>query len=85
MRPCAQIRVHDGNFLLRDSGALQSLVSKKCLAAGDYVDMLEYRLIQGILGQPTEVPLVEVRIESDKLSGTILCGLVETCHMESIS
>src|SRR6218665_484328 len=24
--------------LLRDSGALQSLVSKKCLAAGDYVD-----------------------------------------------
>src|SRR6218665_3161747 len=63
--------------LLRDSGALQSLVSKKCLAAGDYVDTLEYRLIQGILGQPTEVPLVEVSIESDKLSGTILCGLVE--------
>ena len=28
--------------LLRDSGALQSLVSKKCLAAGDYVDTLEY-------------------------------------------
>src|SRR6218665_3873672 len=63
--------------LLRDSGALQSLVSKKCLAAGDYVDTLEYRLIQGILGQPTEVPLVEVRIESDKLSGKILCGLVD--------
>ena len=57
--------------LLRDSGALQSLVSKKCLAAGDYVDTLEYRLIQGILRQPTEVPLVEVRIESDKLSGKI--------------
>src|SRR6218665_1396051 len=63
--------------LLRDSGTLQSLVSKKCLDAGDYLDTLEYRLIQEILGQPTEVPLVEVRIESDKLSGKILCGLVE--------
>src|SRR6218665_3623555 len=50
---------------------------KKSLDAGDYLDTLEYRLIQGILGQPTEVPLVEVRIESDKLSGKILCGLVE--------
>src|SRR6218665_1312836 len=63
--------------LLQDSGALQSLVSKKCLDAGDYVDTLEYRLIHGILGQPTEVPLVEVRIESDKLPGVILFLLVE--------
>ena len=52
--------------LLHDSGALQSLVSKECLNAGDYVDTLEYRLIQGILGQPTEIPLVEVSVESDK-------------------
>ena len=55
---------------------------KKCLAAEDYLDTLEYRLIQRILGQPTEVPLVEVRIESDKLSGKILCGLVENLPHE---
>ena len=36
--------------LLRDSGALQSLVSKECLNAGDYVDTLEHRLIQGVFG-----------------------------------
>src|SRR6218665_2282758 len=64
--------------LLRDCGALQSFVSKKCLDARDYVDTLEYRLIQGILGQPNEVPLVEAMFESDKLSGQILCGLVDT-------
>ena len=63
--------------LLRDSGALQSLVSKECLNAGDYVDRLLHRLIQKILGQPTEIPLVEVSVESDKLSGKILCGLIE--------
>jgi len=63
--------------LLRDSGALQSLVSKECLNAGDYVDRLLHRLIQKILGQLTEIPLVEVSVESDKLSGKILCGLIE--------
>jgi len=34
-------------------------------------------LIQDILGQPTEIPLVEVNVESDKLSGNILCGLID--------
>src|SRR6218665_1189015 len=67
---------------LRDSGGLQSLVSKECLNAGDYIDTLDYRLIQRILGQPTEIPLVEVSVESDKLSGKIMCGLVATLHME---
>ena len=64
--------------LLRDSGALQSLVSKECLDAGDYIDTLEYRLFQGILGQRTEIPLREISIESDKLSGKIFSGLVDT-------
>src|SRR6218665_1849052 len=30
------------------------------------------------LGQPTEIPLVEISVESDKLSGKILCGLIDT-------
>jgi len=60
--------------LLRHSGALQSLVSKECLNAGDYLDTLEHRLIQGNLGQPTEITLVEVSVESDKLSGKFYVG-----------
>src|SRR6218665_3887272 len=64
-------------MLLRGSEALQSLVSKECIKSGGYIDTLEHRLIQGILGQPTEIPLVEVSVESDKLSGKILCGLIE--------
>ena len=48
--------------LLRDSGALQSLVSKECLNAADYIDTLEHRLIPEILGQPTGIPLVEVSV-----------------------
>ena len=60
-------------MFLRNSGALQFFVSKECLTAGDYNDMLE----QGIFGQPTEIPLVEVNAESDKLSGNIFCGLID--------
>src|SRR6218665_908823 len=40
------------------SQTLQSLVSKECLAAEDYVDTLEHRLIQKILRKPTETQLV---------------------------
>ena len=65
-------------MLLRDSEALQSLVSKECLAAGDYTDTLEHRLVQRIFGQPTEIPLVEISVESDILAGKILCGLIDT-------
>src|SRR6218665_1774825 len=77
MRPYAQTRVHDGGSLTTRFGGFTIARLKKCLDAGDYLDTLELRLIQGILGQPTDVPLVEVRIESDKLSGIILCGLVD--------
>jgi len=39
---------------------------------------MEHRLIQEIFGQPTEIPLVEVDVESDKLSWKILCGIIDT-------
>ena len=64
--------------LLRDSRPLQSLVSKECHNAGDYVDTLGNRLIQGFSGQPTEISRVEVSVEFDKLSGNILCGLIDS-------
>src|SRR6218665_1585730 len=41
---------------LRDSGSLETLVSKQCFSEGDYIDTSEHRLIQGIFGIPTEIP-----------------------------
>ena len=46
--------------------ALQFLVSK------------EHKLIQEILRQSIEIPLGEISVESDNLSGQILCGLIYT-------
>ena len=63
---------------LRDSGAMQSLISKEYLQKGDYSDMRENRLIQGILGGPTEIPLVEINLENDRVKGKFLCGMVDS-------
>ena len=61
-------------IFLRDSGSLQSLVFLK---PGDFVDTGENRLIQGILGNPSEIPLIEIDLENDQISGRFLCGLVD--------
>src|SRR6218665_4016527 len=63
---------------LRDSGSLQTLASKQCFSEGDYVDTSEHRLIQGIFGIPTEIPLVEIDFQNEKLQRKILCGLVDS-------
>ena len=59
------------------SGSLQSLVSRESLRPGDFVDTGENRLIQGILGSPSEIPLVEIDLKNDQISGRFLCGLVD--------
>lgn len=63
--------------LLRDTGALQSLVSKQTLAADDYVHTGEYRLIKAITGEICKVPLVKVRLRSKLVNDKVLCGLIE--------
>jgi len=63
---------------LRDSGAMQSLISKEYLQKGDYSDICENRLIQGVLGGPTEIPLVEINLENDRVKGKFLCGMVDS-------
>src|SRR6218665_987894 len=63
---------------LRDSGSLQTLASKQCFSEGDYVDTSEHRLIQGIFGIPTKIPLVEIGFRNVRLQGKILCGLVDS-------
>src|SRR6218665_3077271 len=62
--------------LLRDSGASRSVASQGQLHQGEYIHTGEVRLIQGIVGQPVSVPLVEILIELTGRKQWILCGLV---------
>lgn len=62
--------------VLRDSGALQSLLLKSSVPDDSLTHTGETRLIQGVGGQVTEVPLVSINLESDLFSGSILCGLI---------
>ena len=64
--------------LLRDTGALQSLVCSRVLNDTDYTPTGEFRLIRGITGEVISVPLVEVTLSSSLCKGTFLCGLVST-------
>ena len=64
--------------LLRDTGALQSLVCSRVLTDTDYTPMTEFRLIRSITGEVISVPLVEVTLSSSLCKGTFLCGLVST-------
>jgi len=64
--------------LLRDTGALQSLVCSRVLTDTDYTPTGEFRLIRGITGEVISVPLVEVTLSVSLCKGTFLCGLVST-------
>jgi len=64
--------------LLRDTGALQSLVCSCVLTDTDYTPTGEFRLIHGITGDVISVPLVEVTLLSSLCKGTFLCRLVST-------
>lgn len=63
--------------LLRDTGALQSLVSKEMLSENDYSPTSEFRLIKGVSGDTIRVPLVEMAFDGDRVKGTFLMGLVD--------
>lgn len=62
--------------ILRDSGALQSLLLASSVPDSALHYTGECRLIQGISAQPIEVPLVSIDLESDIFCGTVLCGLI---------
>ena len=64
--------------ILRDTGALQSLVSSQILTECDYRLTDEVRLIRGVTGDIMSVPLIEITIKSALCTGTYLCGLVST-------
>jgi len=62
---------------LRDTGALQSLVSRQKLDSTEYVLTGEHRLIRGISGEAHPVALVQIIIQSSLGSGVFLCGLID--------
>jgi len=63
--------------VLRDSGSLQSLISREKLSSHDFVDTGESRLIKGVTGDVVRVPLVEVDLQSKYGTGKYLFGLVD--------
>ena len=64
--------------LLRDTGALQSLICSQILTDADYVSTGEFRFIRGVTGDIVSVPLVKVTLTSSMCCGTFLCGVVCT-------
>jgi hypothetical protein len=64
--------------LLRDSGCLQTLISKEMIARDEYLETGETRLIRGVTGEPQAIPLVEINVETKFCAGKILVGLVES-------
>jgi len=60
---------------LRDTGALQSLVSQQSISDCHYEPTGEFRLIRGVMGETVSVPLVRVTLQSSLCSGSFLCGL----------
>src|SRR6218665_3834631 len=68
--------------LLRNTGAMQSLVSRKPFQPFEYVDTNENRLIKEVLDQAVAVLLVEISARSDQGDGTILCDLIDELPQE---
>jgi len=62
--------------LLRDTGALESLVCNRVPSDTVYAPICEFRLIRGITVEVISVPLVKVTLSSSLCKGTFLCGLV---------
>jgi len=63
---------------LRDTGALQSLVSQQSVSDCDYESTGEFRLSRGVTVETVSVPFVHVTLQSSLCSGSFLCGLATT-------
>ena len=64
--------------ILRDTAALQSLLSKSCLPPDNFVHADEVCWIRGISGNIMEIPVVEVWLQSDLCDHLVRVGLVDT-------
>ena len=64
--------------ILRDTAALQSLMSKSCIPSDFVIHLDEVRWIRGISGNIMEIPLVQVWLESKFCNENVTLGLVDT-------
>ena len=62
--------------MLRDTGALQSVVKQSACDESCYTHTGETRLLKGISNKVMEVPLVEIRLRTSTFDKDVLCGLV---------
>ena len=60
---------------LRDTGALQSLVSQQSVSDCDYESTGEFSLIRGVTGENLSVPLLRMALQSSLCSRSFISGL----------
>ena len=63
--------------ILRDTGALQSVLLEKAVPPSAIGRTGELRLLKGITSQTIEVSLVEVHLKTPFMDAPILCGLIK--------
>ena len=76
---CVQVQ------MLRDTGALQSVLRESVCDESHYRHTGETRLIKGISKEVLEIPLVELHLRTNSMDKDVLCGLVSELQMEWIS
>ena len=57
--------------VLRDTGALQSVIKQATLTNTDYVQTGQVRLLKGITSEIIEVPLIEIHLKTDQLDAIV--------------
>lgn len=81
---CSQATIHDVNGVsksvvcLRDTGSMQSLVTRQLLSTTEFRETGDCRLIKGVTGDVKSIPLVEIKLHGKYASGVVYCGLVDT-------
>jgi hypothetical protein len=63
--------------ILRDTGALQSLLRRDSVPPSAYSHTGDKRLIRGVDKSPVEVPLVELHLTGSIFDGKVLCALID--------
>ena len=66
-----------GIKVLRDTGALQSVIKQAALSNIDFIETGQVRLLKGIASEIMEVPLIEVHLKTNVLDTTVLCGVID--------
>ena len=63
--------------VLRDTGALQSVIKLSAISETDHTQTGQVRLLKGITREIIEVPLVELHLKTSNFDDSVLCGVVE--------